>query len=363
MLSTGKKIISDRRWSTSRAKSWYEDQPWIVGCNFIPSYAVNQLEMWQAETFDLETVKRELGFAAGLGMNTVRVYLHDLAYAQDSKGFLERMERFLEAADSYGIRVIFVIFDDCWNPDPQPGKQNSPIPGIHNSQWVQSPGLRATVSLSERSRLETYVRAVVSAFAHDRRILLWDLYNEIGNIFLLDLPRPWYSKWPRLIYKFARFHLRLPSSMPLCLDTFSWVRDINPDQPLSCGVYFPNKKLNEMLLDLSDVITFHNYEDVNSLEKQIANLKKMERPLICTEWMARTRGSLVETHLRIFKNEKVGCCNWGLVSGKTQTIYSWDDPSGADRTGVWFHDLFFPDGRPYSEAEAEIFRALTAHQI
>lgn len=345
------------RWPAEKANAWYADLPWIVGCNFIPSNAINQLEMWQADTFDPGTIQRELGFARDLGMNAVRVYLHDLAFASDPNGFLDRMEKFLQIASSLGIRTLFVIFDDCWLPGPAPGRQPAPIPGVHNSGWVQSPGVKAAAALSERPRLERYVRSVLAAFGKDQRVLMWDIYNELGNIFLLTLRRPWYVKWPLLLAQFPRFELFLPAAMSLCVDAFGWARDAAPDQPLTTSVYFPNPRLNRQLLLLSDVITFHNYEKAESLEKQIRKLRATGRPLICTEWLARTASSCVESHLPIFKRERVGCFNWGLVSGKTQTIYSWDNPGVTDP--VWFHDLLHADGQPYSESEAAAFRSLT----
>ncbi len=348
------------RWPADRANAWYASLPWIVGCNFIPSSAINQLEMWQAETFDPVTIQTELTLARGLGMNAVRVYLHDLAFAADPRGFLDRVAKFLHIASSLDLKTLFVLFDDCWLPSPTSGPQPSPVPGVHNSGWVQSPGIKAATSPSERPRLARYVRSVLEAFGRDKRVMMWDIYNELGNIFLLTLPRPWYIKWPLLLAQFPRFELFLPATMPLCLDAFAWARDAAPEQPLTSSVYFPNPRLNSRLLELSDVITFHNYQDAESLKRQLKNLRETGRPLICTEWLARTASSRVETHLPIFQRERVGCFNWGLVRGKTQTIYSWDDPGGADRNGVWFHDLLHEDGRPYSESEAETFRLLTS---
>ena len=150
---------------------------WYRGANFTPSTAINQLEMWQEESFDPETIRRELGYAAGIGMNLMRVYLHDLLWEQDSAGFLKRMETYLEIADSWKIKTMFVFFDDCWKSDFQLGKQPEPVPGSHNSGWIQSPGNRAADDLSQRPRLERYVKGVLTHFAHDPRIILWDLYN------------------------------------------------------------------------------------------------------------------------------------------------------------------------------------------
>src|SRR5882757_7505005 len=116
------------RWAPKRAQTWYDSQPWLVGANFVPSTAINQLEMWQAETFDPATIERELGWAAGLGMNVMRVYLHDLLWAHDAAGFGERIDRYLAIAARYGIRTLFVLFDDCWRDEFALGPQPAPKP-------------------------------------------------------------------------------------------------------------------------------------------------------------------------------------------------------------------------------------------
>ena len=113
-----------RRWTPARAAEWYATLPWLVGCNLTPAYAINQLEFWQGETFDLDAIDRELGWAAGLGMNAVRVYLHDLLWLDDARGLLARVDAFLAAAaaaDRHGIRTMLVLFDSCWHPEPALG--------------------------------------------------------------------------------------------------------------------------------------------------------------------------------------------------------------------------------------------------
>ena len=132
-----------RCWPLERARTWWRGQPWRVGCNFVPSTAVNALEMWQAGSFDRETLGRELGWAADLGFNAVRVYLHDLLWQDDADGLLRRADDFLDLAARRGIGVVFVFFDDVWSPEPRLGPQPEPVPGRHNSRWVQSPGLPA----------------------------------------------------------------------------------------------------------------------------------------------------------------------------------------------------------------------------
>jgi hypothetical protein len=335
------------RWSIKKANEWYERQPWLIGCNFIPSNAINQLEMWQAETFDPATIDCELSWATSIGFNTVRTYLHDLAWEADPGGFKQRIAAFLEIASRHRIRPILVFFDDCWNSNPRIGSQPTPRPGIHNSGWVQSPG-REMVQRgpSAWGKLEQYVRDILCAFADDERILLWDLYNEPGNSSNGE------------------------KSLPLLTSVFEWARAVDPCQPLSAGLWFDNKQLNDFQLAASDIITFHNYWPADNLQAQIAELKLHGRPILCTEWMARTCGSLVNTNLPVFARERVGCLNWGLVAGKTNTIYPWQDLPGHALPGtwqsdqpiqpeLWFHDLFRADGTPFDQTEIDLFKQYT----
>ena len=322
------------RWDIGTASAWYSHQPWLVGCNFIPSIAVNQLEMWQAETFDMAAIERELGWAAELGMNTARVYLHDLAWDADASGFKTRLDRFLTCAAKLGIRPILVIFDDCWNANPGIGRQPEPIPGVHNSGWLQSPGARGVNDPAAWPRLERYVRDVMGAFCRDDRVLMWDLYNEPGN---------------------SRQDER---SLPLLCKVFEWARSVESSQPLTSGLWYENQSLSAFQAEASDIITFHNYSDAENLAAQIAKLRLYGRPLICTEWLRRGHSD-VAACLPVFHRERVGCCNWGLVSGKTQTIYPWGSAAGAPEPGVWFHDLLRPNGDPFDSEEVRLFKTLT----
>lgn len=323
------------RWTAEKANAWYAGLPWLVGCNFIPSTAINQLEMWQETTFDPETIARELGWAHDLGMNTVRVYLHDLLWLHDAAGFKQRIDRYLSIANSIGMRTLFTIFDDCWNNNPEIGNQPAPLQGVHNSGWVQSPGERVVLDPSQWGRLEAYVKDIVGTFGNDPRVLFWDVYNEPGN-------RNMGSR-----------------SLPLVKKAFDWARAAKPTQPLSCGVWYLNDELNSFQLSASDVITFHCYETPEVLKQVIAYLQTLGRPLICTEYMARTRGSLFETTLPIFKEARVGCYNWGLVAGKTNTIYQWDTPFTGNEPELWFHDIFRADGSAYKPDEVAFIRSVT----
>jgi hypothetical protein len=185
--------------------------------------------------------------------------------------------------------------------------------------------------------LASYVKDVLTTFRNDERILLWDLYNEPGN-----------SGYGN-------------KSLPLLKNVFKWSREINPKQPLSAGVWNRDlTDLNNFQLLSSDVITYHNYEPEKAHQEAIDTLEKYGRPLICTEYMARLRNSTFFNIMPMLKSEKIGAINWGLVSGKTNTKYAWDTPipDGSDPK-VWFHDIFRPDGTPYSQQEVDFIRNLT----
>ena len=323
------------RWTCEQATAWDAKQPWLVGCNFIPSSAINQLEMWQAATFDLRTIERELAWGAGLGFNLVRVYLHNLAWETDPDGFKRRFDQFLAAAQARRIRAMPVFFDDCWNDAPKPGPQPAPVPGVHNSGWLRSPGTAIVNNAAQWPPMQRYVQDVLTTFGQDQRIALWDLYNEPGN------------------------RGQRERSLPLLREVFVWARAATPSQPLTVAMWSDNAAINAFLLEAVDVISFHNYNHAENLIAQIRELRQHGRPLLCSEWLRRGH-SEVATCLPVFHRERVGCCNWGLVAGKTQTIYPWDSPVGAPEPARWFHDLLRPDGTPFDEAEVAEFRARTA---
>ena len=348
------------RWPESKAQAWYAQQPWLLGSNYVPKSAINQLEMWQEATFAAAEIEQELTWAEGLGMNTMRVFLHDLLWQQDAAGFRTRIDQFLTIASRHHIRPMFVLFDSCWDPVPHLGPQHPPIPGIHNSGWVQSPGAAALDDASQYPRLEAYVHGVVEAFAKDDRILAWDVWNEPGA----DNAGSYLKQ--ELEDKLDRVTALLPQA-------FAWARAANPGQPLTSGIWGVDTstdatdlgELQQIQLRESDIITFHNYSWPEYFKRQVAWLKTYNRPVICTEYMARSVGSTFDTVLPIAKQESVGAFNWGFVAGKTQTFLpweSWDHPYVRSQPQVWFHEVLRPDGTPYRQAEVDLIRRLTGKQ-
>jgi hypothetical protein len=337
------------RWSAEQAWEWHKKQPFLVGANFNPSSAINQLEMWQAETFDPAGIDRELGWAAKLGMNVMRVYLHNLCWEQDAEGFFKRMDQYLDIASKQGIKTLFTIFDDCWNPEFALGKQPAPKPGQHNSGWVQSPGKKIVNDPASWPALERYVKALLTRFREDERILGWDLYNEPGNGNSGD------DK--------AGAEKQGKGSLPLLKAVFDWARSVEGlTQPLTCAAWNfsePYKELNDFSFDHSDVISFHSYSPPMDLSSRIRELQKHGRPMICSEYMARGAGSTFEYCLPILKKYGVAAMNWGLVSGKTQTIYPWGWNAEKGVPDIWFHDVFNADGTLLYPNEARVFKQLT----
>ncbi len=326
------------RWSSEQAGEWASQKGWLRGCNFIPSTAINQLEMWQVETFDTATIDRELGWAQNIGMNCMRVFLHHLAWQEDPEGFKSRMNQYLSIAGRHGIGTIFVFFDDCWNATYHAGRQPEPKPGVHNSGWVRDPGDLFYQDSMLVDTLRSYVNDILTSFKDDKRIVMWDLYNEPGNSGYGD------------------------KSLPLLKEVFEWAWDVRPSQPLSSGVWNSSLSvLNKFQLENSDVLSYHNYEGPEKHQAAIDTLKHYGRPLVCTEYMARRNNSLFSNIMPLLKRDHVGAINWGLVSGKTNTKYAWDEPiPDGSEPALWFHDIFRPDGTPYKQDEVALIKGMTS---
>jgi hypothetical protein len=343
------------RWPVDQANAWYNQQPWLVGCNYIPANAINELEMWQADTFDPKRIDTELGWAEHLGMTTLRVFLHDLLWTQDTAGFKKRIDQFLSICATHKIRPIFVLFDSVWDPNPVLGPQRAPKPGIHNSGWVQSPGAAGLQDEKNYSRLRDYVKGMVEAYGHDPRVLCWDIWNEPDNFNENNYAEP--------RNKIALVEKLLPLA-------FAWAREAHPVQPLTSGVWkleYANFKglsaVEKIQLENSDIVSFHNYSDSANFRKEINFLAQYRRPLLCTEYLARSYHSTFASILPLGKANHVGMINWGFVVGKTQTNLPWDSWQSPYINGrepsLWHHEIFYPDGRPYQKEEVNLIRSLT----
>jgi hypothetical protein len=342
------------QWTKEQAKTWYAGMPWLVGSNYIPSTAVNQLEMWQAETFDPTTIDRELGWAEGLGFNSVRVFLHHLLWERDREGFLKRMEQFLAIAEKHKIGVMFVPLDAVWDPNPKLGVQPPPKPHVHNPGWVQSPGAEILKDPARHDSLKGYIQGVIGHFRADRRIHAWDLFNEPDNTNGSSYGKLEPKDKPEL-------------SLILLKKVFAWAREMDPSQPLTSGVWagdWSPGKISPMArfqLEASDVVSFHSYNPLAHLKSRIEPLRSYGRPMLCTEYMARPEGSTFEGVMGYLRDQKIAAYNWGFVAGKSQTNYPWDSwkKTYTVEPTVWFHDIFRKDGTPYDSKEVALIRRIT----
>ena len=344
------------RWIEKQANDWYAQQPWLVGSNYIPANAINELEMWQPDTFDPARIDKELAWAESIGLNTVRVFLHDLLWQQDAPGFTRRIDTFLAIAAKHQIRPLLVLFDSCWDPNPKLGKQRAPTPGIHNSGRVQSPGAAALADSPQYPRLEAYVKGVVGAFANDKRVLGWDVWNEPDGFGLGS-------------YKSQEPKNKLALVLALLPEVYDWARSAKPTQPLTSGVWTgdwsdPNKlePMAKVQVEMSDIVSFHNYGKPNDFRQHLESLEQYHRPIICTEYMARKNGSTFQGILPIAKKYHVGAINWGFVAGKTQTYLPWDSwehPYTDREPEMWFHEILRTDGKPYSVEEVKFIKEIT----
>jgi hypothetical protein len=343
-------------WTPEAATAWYAEQPWMVGSNYLPRSAINELEMWQAETFDPDTIDQEFGWAEHLGMTTMRVFLHNLVWQQDASGFTARIERVLALAGKHHLRLMLVLFDSCWDPEPTLGPQHAPTPHVHNSGWVQAPGAAVLKDPDRREQLKGYVVGIVSHFRADRRVVLWDVYNELDNRYG---PKPYQPHEPADKAELA---------LQLAARAKEWALSADPSQPISFCIWENWTSAHDALspaqrfqVDNSDVITFHAYANRATTAGAIQALRTYRRPLLCSEYMARPTGSTFQAILPLFKQEKIAAYNWGFVDGKSQTKFAWDswDKAYGDEPATWFHEVLRHDGTPYDPAETDLIRRLT----
>lgn len=343
-------------WTKPAANKWYDQQPWMVGANYNPRTAINQFEMWQADTFDPKTIDQELGWASSIGMNVMRVYLHNMLWEDDAAGLKQRMDQFLAIADKHKIRIMFVLFDSCWDPDPVSGPQRPPIPGVHNSGWFQAPGAARLADKSQYDKLLAYVTDVVGTFRNDKRIVAWDVWNEPNN-------------------GGGGNYKPTPNKKELVAGLLGRVFDaayaVDPTQPLTSGLWIGDHwdqkdkldAVEKIQVERSEVMSFHDYNWPEKWEERAKQMLSYGRPVLCTEYMARGNGSTFDGSLPLGKKYNIAMINWGFVDGKSQTRLPWDSwkkPYTLDEPTIWFHEVFRADGRPYRQAEVDLIKRLAS---
>ena len=354
------KSVLDFRWTEERAWQWHNENGWMVGTNFNPSTSINQLEFWQEDTYDQETIERELEWSAELGMNMHRVYLHNLLWDQDSIGFLKRVDTYLEISESKGIKTLLVLLDDVWHPIPKLGNQPEPIPFVHNSGWVQAPGSKILGDSSRHNELKNYIKGVITHFSDDKRVMGWDLYNEPDNV------SPDNPKYPERGPEVKEKHIY---SLSLLKKTFRWAREVNPSQPLTVGLWkdpvtWRNidslSAIDRFAISNSDVISFHAYGSLEETMKKIEDLEQFNRPLLCTEYLARGEQNTFQVILPLFKEKEVAAVNWGFVAAKTNTAFPWSSwqVKFDSLPKIWHHDIYLPDKTPYDQKEIDFLKEM-----
>jgi hypothetical protein len=356
LVATAFPATAREQWTKADSNRWYDKQPWLLGSNYAPATAINQFEMWQADTFDTATIDKELAWAEQLHMNTMRVFLHNMLWEQDAAGFKQRIDTFLKIAAKHKIRPVFVLFDSCWDPNPKLGSQHPPIPGVHNSGWVQGPGAARLSDTAQYGKLRSYVEDIVGSFSTDKRILAWDVWNEPNNG---GGGGGSYAETPNKTALVA----------PLLDQVFSWAQAKNPIQPLTSGVWTGDHwdqpgtldAVEKIQIARSDIMTFHDYSWPETFLRRARQMLSYGRPVICTEYMARGAGSTFDGSLPIAKALNIGMVNWGFVDGKTQTRMPWDSwkkPYTYEEPTVWFHEVLRSDGSPYRVAETDLIKQL-----
>lgn len=325
------------QWSPQRAWAWYNQQPWPCGFNYIPANAINYTAMWDKTSFSPAVIDRELALASQTGFNCLRVVLQYAVWADDPTYFKKTFAQFLAIADKHHIKVMPCLFDDCvFNDqhDPKIGVQPEPVLGWYAWAWSPSPGHTLVADTTSYPKLEKYVKDVMTAFKQDKRLFVWDLYNEPTNGGLGA------------------------KSLPLVRHVFRWARAVNPVQPVTIGYWSDNAALRQLIEDNADITTFHNYDPADKMRETITRLQAQHRPMLCTEWLNRPRGSVVAEVLPVLYEHKVGAMSWGLVNGKTQTQLPWGHRPGDPEPLIWQHDLYRNDLTVYNPAELGLFKEL-----
>ena len=352
-----------QRWSKERIWEWYNNRPWMRGCNYMSASSANRVDTWQELGFEERMVEteRELALVRDTGFNTIRIIPEFVVWQKEHDGFMERFDRYLDLCWKYGISCMVVLANDCMPPKTERWKLPDIGPqtydwGYHggkkHSQHGTHTGPAPHYYLDDPETAAEYfemVRELITKYKDDERICIWDLYNEPGN------------------------SQRDGLTMPNLKKIFEIAREIDPIQPLTVAVWrlrgemkTPLSEVEQYALDNSDIISYHYYEGFLEHVKLIKRLKQEGRPIINTEWLGRCLHNNVFDVFPLFYLEKIGCYNWGFVAGKYQTYEpwegTWDRYNSGEQRDVdftkWFHDLYRPNLRPYDPREIDLIKHL-----
>lgn len=342
--------VAGERWSEEKANEWYARQQWPVGCVFMPSYAGTPVELWGAEYFQPDVLDRELSLAQDLGFNVIRLFMCDIVWQNDPEGYMDRLEQTIALAHKHGLRILMTFYTNGGTiKNPYVGPQPQPVPGIHNSVWMSSPGKDIVNNPEKWPIIEKYQKTIMTKYKDDNRVLAWCLYNEPENTKGFD-------------------------TLPFIRAVYKWAREVNPSQPVTAPMWTcpgnptSNLPIVSFICENSDIISFHCYSNYHDTKRLLNFCQQFNRPVFCSEWMARTKGSDYYSILPLFKKYKVGSFSYGLVNGKQQCHLPWNPEENGVKVpfkhepAVWFHDLFHKDGTPWNENEVLFIKEMTAEK-
>jgi hypothetical protein len=332
------------RWDKERAHDYMESFGTVVAVNYVPAYCYNYIQIWY--DFKEDVIRRELGWAKNSGINSLRMFLplfsfQEGGYWQEVKA---RFRKLVDIAGEMGMSVM-ITFQPNYMKVNQSAKPQAPYvefnPGRHKNHWQYPNSDFSSFQIYPLALREMYAMLddIMAEYTGDKRIIAWDLWNEAP-----------YEE---------RFTLEY---------IFHHAREINPSQPLTaCWEAY----------DISDIVTFHNYtrpekiaaeyaypgqggsyplhasiEFIPELERALS----FDRPVLCTECLARTFGNNFEAILPYFSKYNIGFYFWGLCAGSAQYHFPWGWPEGSPEPKNWFHCILYPDGEPYREAEIDLLR-------
>ena len=350
------------RWTKEQIWEWYDARPWFRGCNYMSADCANRIDQWQSLGWEerFATTEEELRLMQETGFNTVRLIIEYVVWKEEHDFFLEHFDRYLSLCAKYGISCMITLANDCMPPKTELWKK--PYIGEQTYDWGYHGGKKHSQHstmhtgpaphfyLDDDDTREDYfkmVREIVTLHKDDTRICVWDVYNEPGNSRRKDVTLPNIKK------------------------LFEIVRECDPSQPLTAGVFHIKGDENEPLepseqfaIENSDIISYHFYRDYNEHVRIIKRLKKEGRPMMNTEWLGRCLGNDVFSLFPLFYLEKIGCYNWGFVAGKYQTYEPWEGTWQRWANGTegevdftkWFHDLYRPNHRPYDPKEIALIK-------
>lgn len=349
------------KWSKERIWKWYDNRPWIRGCNYMSADCANRIDQWQEYGFEerFATTENEFLLMSKLGYNSIRIIPEFFVWLKEHDGFMERFERYIALANQNGISCMVVLGNDCCPPKEE--ALNRMYLGEQHVDWGYHGGRKisqhsyfdgAGYSVLDKpeyaAKYYEFVEEIVEKYKNDERIIIWDVFNEPGNSKRYSMSLPHMEKFIQII------------------------RSINPIQPITIGIWSQVTNFEKLTdiekygLENSDIISYHNYASYEDNIYEIKLLKKYERPIFNTEWLNRCGGNSIEELFPLFYLEKIGCYNWGFVAGKYQTYEPhnsiWqsfennpDDFDTYDFT-KWLHDIYRPSHRPYNPKETKLIK-------